>query len=193
MLVLGAGLQGSACAYDLVSRAGVEEVRLADLRTDALPAFLSPFVGTRLLPLTLDVRDNGAVRHLMEGCQSVMSAVPYGLNGPLAEAALTAGAHFADLGGNADVVERQRHLDHEARARGLSVVPDCGLAPGLVNIVARHGIEQFDTVDAVRLYAGGLPQHPEPPLNYQVVYSLAGVLDYYTSDAWILRDGRLTQ
>ena len=68
-----------------------------------------------------------------------------------------------------------------ALERGVSVVPDCGLAPGLVNIVAQFGISQLDAVDAVRLYVGGLPQHPKPPLNYQVVYSLEGVLDYYTT------------
>jgi lysine 6-dehydrogenase len=74
----------------------------------------------------------------------------------------------------------------------VSVVPDCGLAPGLVNIVAQHGISQLDRVDAVRLYVGGLPQSPEPPLNYQVVYSLEGVLDYYTTQSWVLRGGALT-
>ena len=71
----------------------------------------------------------------------------------------------------------------------MSVIPDCGLAPGLVNVIAQHGIAQLDRVDAVRLYVGGLPQHPEPPLNYQVVYSLEGVLDYYTTPSWVLRDG----
>ena len=64
---------------------------------------------------------------------------------------------------------------------------------GMVNILAQHGIEQLDTVSSVRIYVGGLPQHPEPPLNYQIVYSLEGVLDYYTTHSWVVRDGKRQQ
>ncbi len=63
----------------------------------------------------------------------------------------------------------------------------------MVNILAQHGIEQLDEVASVRIYVGGLPQHPEPPLNYQIVYSLEGVLDYYTTLSWVVRDGKRTQ
>lgn len=189
MLVLGAGLQGAACAYDLVHAAGVDDVRLADLKVSHLPPFLRPLAGGRLTPVALDVRDLDAVRSAMSGCTAVMSAVPYYFNGPLAALAIEAGAHFCDLGGNTEIVNQQKQLAAEAARRGVSVIPDCGLAPGLVNVIAQHGIAQLDRVDAVRLYVGGLPQHPEPPLNYQVVYSLEGVLDYYTTPSWVLRDG----
>lgn len=193
MLVLGAGLQGAACAYDLVNTPGVHEVRLADLAVDHLPGFLLQALSSgRLTPVPLDVRDRDAVLSAMRGCAAVMSAVPYYFNAGLAALALEAGAHFSDLGGNTEIVTEQKKLAGEAVRRGVSVVPDCGLAPGLVNIVAQHGISQLDRVDAVRLYVGGLPQHPEPPLNYQVVYSLEGVLDYYTTPSWVLRDGALT-
>src|SRR5258707_15251909 len=63
----------------------------------------------------------------------------------------------------------------------------------MVNILAQHGIEQLDTVSSVRIYVGGLPQRPEPPLNYQIVYSLEGVLDYYTTLSWVLRKGKRTR
>jgi lysine 6-dehydrogenase len=63
----------------------------------------------------------------------------------------------------------------------------------MVNILAEHGIRQLDSVEAVRIYVGGLPQNPEPPLNYQIVYSLEGVLDYYTTLSWVLRGGKRTR
>jgi lysine 6-dehydrogenase len=63
----------------------------------------------------------------------------------------------------------------------------------MVNILAEYGIRQMDTVDAVRIFVGGLPQHPEPPLNYKIVYSLEGVIDYYTTLSWVLRDGKRVQ
>jgi lysine 6-dehydrogenase len=193
MLVLGRGLQGSACAYDLLRHPDVSEVRLADLHVDHLPPFLAPFSGARLIPTPLDVRDTEAVRAVMRECDAVMSAVPYYLNLELARMAVDAGVHFCDLGGNTEIVLQQRGLDAAARARGVTVVPDCGLAPGMVNILAQYGISQLDEVESVRIFVGGLPQHPEPPLNYQVVYSLEGVLDYYTTLSWVLRDGARRQ
>jgi lysine 6-dehydrogenase len=193
MLVLGAGLQGSACAYDLLQNPQVTQVRLADIHLDHLPAFLAPFSGKRLIPTPLDVRDREAVLAVMRECDAVMSAIPYYFNLQMAECAVEAGVHFCDLGGNTEIVFQQKELAARAKAKGITVVPDCGVAPGMVNILAQYGIEQMDAVDSVRIYVGGLPQHPEPPLNYQIVYSLEGVLDYYTTLSWVLRDGKRAQ
>lgn len=191
MLVLGAGLQGSACAYDLLQNAGVEHVVLGDVDVGALPSYLEPLRGDpRLELLALDAHDERAVRQAMERSDACMNALPYYFNLPMASLAVQAGIHYADLGGNTEIVFQQLELDRAARERGVSIIPDCGLAPGMVNILATAGIRELDRAEHVRLYVGGLPQQPEPPLNYQIVYSLEGVLDYYTTDAWILRDGR---
>jgi lysine 6-dehydrogenase len=193
MLVLGAGLQGSACAYDLLQDKDVESVRLADLHIGHLPEFLAPHSGPRLLPTALDVRDQSAVLGAMKDCDAVMSAIPYYFNYELARLAVEAGVHFCDLGGNTEIVFKQKELDAEARRKNITVVPDCGLAPGMVNILAEYGITQLDSVDSVKIFVGGLPQKPEPPLNYMLVYSLEGALDYYTTLSWVLRNGKRTQ
>jgi lysine 6-dehydrogenase len=195
MLVLGAGLQGSACAYDLLKDSDVTEVRVADLHVDALPEFLAkaPNAAKKLKPMQLDVRDRAAVLAAMKGCDAVMSAIPYYFNFAMAECAVEAGVHFADLGGNTEIVFKQKTLDAAAAKKKISVMPDCGLAPGMVNILAEHGIRQLDSVEAVRIFVGGLPEHPQAPLNYQIVYSLEGVLDYYTTLSWVLRHGKRTQ
>ena len=193
MLVLGAGLQGSACAYDLLQNPEVSQVRLADLRFDHLPEFLKPLSGPRLIPTVLDVRDREAVLAVMRESDAVMSAIPYYFNLALAECAVEAGVHFCDLGGNTEIVFQQKALADRAVAKGVTVVPDCGVAPGMVNILAEYGIRQLDSVESVMIYVGGLPQEPEPPLDYQVVYSLEGVLDYYTTRSWVLRSGQRTQ
>jgi len=193
MLVLGAGLQGSACAYDLLQDNEVTEVRLADLHVGHLPEFLAPFSGPRLIPTTLDVRDRDAVLGAMRNCDAVMSAIPYYFNYDLARLAVEAGVHFCDLGGNTEIVFKQKQLDSRARDKDITVVPDCGLAPGMVNILSEYGIRQLDSVDSVKIFVGGLPQHPEPPLNYMLVYSLEGALDYYTTLSWVLRDCKRTQ
>lgn len=193
MLVLGAGLQGSACAYDLLQNSEVTEVRLADLHVDKLAEFLRPYSGKRLIPTPLDVRDADAVRALMRESDAVMSAIPYYFNLDLARHAVEVGTHFCDLGGNTDIVFEQKTLDARAREQKCTIVPDCGVAPGMVNILSQYGISQLDSVDSVKILVGGLPQNPEPPLNYQIVYSLEGVLDYYTTLSWVLRDGKRAQ
>jgi lysine 6-dehydrogenase len=193
MLVLGAGLQGSACAFDLLQNPDVTEVRLADIRFDHLPEFLAPYSGNRLIPTHLDVRDHDAVRALMRESDATMSAIPYYFNLDLARFAAETGTHFCDLGGNTEIVFQQKRFETKARETGCTIVPDCGLAPGMVNVLAQYGIEKLDRVKSVKIFVGGLPQHPEPPLNYQIVYSLEGVLDYYTTLSWVVREGKRTQ
>jgi lysine 6-dehydrogenase len=191
-LVLGRGAQGSACAFDLLNSSGVTEVRLADLDVTSLPDFL-PSHDARLVPVSLDVRDQHAVLAEMRQVDAVLSAIPYYFNGDLAAWAVEAGVHFADLGGNTEIVFKQKTLDAAARAKGVTIVPDTGLAPGMINVLAEHGIRALDTVDSVKLFVGGLPQEPVPPLNYQIVYSIEGVLDYYSTLSWVVRDGKRVQ
>ena len=192
MLVLGAGRQGSACAFDLL-RTTQDQVTLADCDASALPALLRPFAADRLRFVELDVRDEAAVKREFAGHDAVMSAVPYYYNLDLARLAVDAGAHFADLGGNTEIVQQQRELHNHAVERGVTVLADCGLAPGMANILAADGIRRLDTAKVVKIFVGGLPQRPAPPLNYEVVYSLEGALDYYTTPSWVLREGKPTQ
>lgn len=193
MLVLGAGLQGSACAYDLLQQPSVERVTVADLLPDRAVAFLKSHLGSRLALAKVDVQDGVALRDVIRGHHAVLCALPYYYNLEVSRAALELGVHCADLGGNTEIVFQQKKLDPEARSKRVTVIPDCGLAPGMVNILAAEGIRRVGDADTVKIFVGGLPQHPEPPLNYQIVYSLEGVLDYYTTPAWVLREGKPTR
>jgi lysine 6-dehydrogenase len=192
MLVLGAGLQGSACAYDLLANTD-HDVVIADLNVGNLPPFLKPYLGGRLQAVQVDAKDHDSIRRVMEGAAATMSAFPYYFNLDMARLAVEAGSHFCDLGGNTEIVLNQKKLHDQAVQKNVTVIPDCGLAPGMVNILAQYGIDRLDETRAVRIFVGGLPQHPEPPLNYQIVYSIEGVLDYYTTLSWVLRDGKPTQ
>ncbi len=192
MLVLGAGLQGGACAWSLLRNPNVSTVTLADLDPSRLPAFLAA-AGSRLRTVALDAKDPRAVAGVMRGHAAVMCALPYYFNEPMTRLALEAGCHFSDLGGNTEIVLQQKKHHEAAAAKGLSVIPDCGLAPGMVNILAAEGIRRLDRAGSVKIYVGGLPQQPEPPLNYMIVYSLEGALDYYTTPSWVLRHGAPVQ
>jgi len=194
VLVLGGGAQGSAAAYDLLQDPDVTEVVIGDVQTEQVALFLRPYLASaggsgKLRVERVDARDEDSVRRAMAGMTSVVCALPYYFNLPMTKLAIEAGANFADLGGNTEIVEQQRALDEEAKAAGVSVIPDCGLAPGMVNILAQAGIDELDSTESVRMWVGGLPQNPEPPLNYQIVYSMEGVLDYYTTPGLVLHEG----
>lgn len=192
-LVLGGGAQGSAAAFDLVRRDDVEEVVIADRAVAEVRPFLRPFLGGKLSVAAVDANDPETVRPLMEAADAVVCGLPYFFGFPMAKLAVECGAHYCDLGGNTEIVEQQKTLDQDAKRAGVSVIPDCGLAPGMVNILAQAGIDAMDDTESVRIWVGGLPQHPRPPLNYQIVYSMQGVLDYYTTTSIVLRDGDVTE
>ncbi len=191
-LVLGGGLQGTACAFDLLEREDPAVVTVADIDEAPREGAL-PLEDDRLRWRTLDFQDEEAVGGLMADHDVALSAAPYYFNDDLARLAIDHGCHYSDLGGNTEIVFRQMERDDEAREAGVTLVPDVGLAPGMVNVLAAEGVRRLDRAESVRMYVGGLPQEPEPPLNYQVVYSLEGALDYYTTPSWIIRDGRRTE
>jgi len=188
MLVLGGGLQGSSCSYDLLKQDDVEKVTLADVRADAGAPFLPE--DPRLERVALDFSDEAATRSLMEEHDVVMSAAPYYFNEMLARLAIEAGCDYTDLGGNTEILFTQLGMTDAAQDAGCTLVPDVGLAPGMVNVLAAEGIRRLDEAVSVKMYVGGLPQNPVPPLNYQVVYSLDGVIDYYTTPSFVIRDGK---
>ena len=193
LLVLGAGLQGCACAYDLLQNPPSPRSPWPTSSLKSCPSFSRATGRGDCSRYELDVTDPAAVAQTFRGQAAVMSAIPYYYNGPMAKAAVESGCHFSDLGGNTEIVLEQKKLHDQALAKGVSVIPDCGLAPGMVNILAAEGIRRLDQAEKVKIFVGGLPQSPEPPLNYQIVYSLEGALDYYTTPSWVLRGGKPVQ
>jgi lysine 6-dehydrogenase len=90
-------------------------------------------------------------------------------------------------------VDAELALDEEARAAGVNVVPDCGLAPGMVSVLAAHGAARFERLDEIHIRVGGLPQNPRPPLDYQIVFSVEGLINEYVERARVIRGGRILE
>ncbi|MBI4418080.1 MAG: saccharopine dehydrogenase NADP-binding domain-containing protein [Ignavibacteriales bacterium] len=191
-LVFGSGLMGSALAYDLAHSSGVKSVTLAD--TDERRAVeAASRIGSKLVhPERLDVEYYDDVIESLRGHDCAIGAVSYRFNHMLSKACIEAGAHYCDLGGNQEVVDRQRALHAQALERGVTIVPNCGLAPGFANVLAARGAEQFESVEAIHIRVGGLPQHPKPPFNYQLVFSVEGLINEYTGESVVLRDFKKT-
>jgi lysine 6-dehydrogenase len=186
--VLGAGMMGSAVAYDLATTQPEAEVVLAD-RDLALARKNAAAIGPNVRPLDLDVNNGTDLHNALRGNDAVVSAISYNVNLPITIAAIEAGVPSCDLGGNMDVVRAQLKLDDQARQKGVTVVPNCGLAPGLAGILAVTGAREMEHIDAIRMRVGGLPQHPRPPLNYQIVFSAEGLINEYIEDSEVIRNG----
>ncbi|HEX8173077.1 MAG TPA: saccharopine dehydrogenase C-terminal domain-containing protein [Thermoanaerobaculia bacterium] len=191
MLVLGAGRMGLGAVHDLLSQPDVTGVTVADADGAKAHAIADRY-GERVTAATIDCNDDRAVVELMRGHASAISCVNYWLNERLARAAIEAGTNFCDLGGNNDVVDAELALDAEARAAGVNIIPDCGLAPGMVAVLVAHGAAQFTKLDEVHIRVGGLPQDPKPPLDYQMVFSVEGLINEYIEPARVIRDGKVT-
>jgi lysine 6-dehydrogenase len=190
MLVLGAGRMGLGAVHDFVSQPDVTGVTVADYELAKAEAIASRYPG-KVTAAQIDCNDSAAVVALMRGHASAVSCVNYWLNEKLARAAIEAGTHFCDLGGNNDVVDAELALDAEAKKAGVNVIPDCGLAPGMVAVLAAHGAERFEKLDSIRIRVGGLPQEPKPPLDYQLVFSVEGLINEYIEPARVIRGGKV--
>lgn len=191
-LLLGAGLQGTAIAHDLLRHAeGTTGVVAVDSDGDALERLAARCADPRLRAAPGYVQDESFLGPLVQEADVVISAVNYWYNATLAALAVAGGAHFLDLGGNNDVVAREFALDAQARKAGVAIVPDCGLAPGLAGILGYWLASRLATVDSLRLRVGGLPLQPRPPMNYKIVFSVEGLINEYIEPAVVIRGGKL--
>jgi lysine 6-dehydrogenase len=185
---------GHGAAFDLVHNSpGVEHVTVADFNF-ARAKFVASEIGTEKIDARhVDAGVYEDIVGLFRGHDSVISCVNYWYNFSLSKAAIETGANFCDLGGNNYIVDEQLALDTEAREAGVSIIPDCGLAPGMVSVLAMHGAAGFDEIEEIHIRVGGLPQDPQPPLNYQLVFSVEGLINEYIEVARVIRDGKIAE
>jgi lysine 6-dehydrogenase len=193
ILVIGAGRMGLGAAYDLAHSEAVEAVTVADFDDQRARAVVATIGGDKLTPAQIDVADDEQTVSLMRGHDAAISCVPYFHNLQLARSAIEAGVNFCDLGGNNTVVAAELSLDEQARAAGINIIPDCGLAPGMVSVLVAHGAARFERLNEIHIRVGGLPQRPAPPLNYQIVFSIEGLINEYVERARVIRGGEIIE
>jgi saccharopine dehydrogenase-like NADP-dependent oxidoreductase len=186
IIVVGAGKIGSSIAA-LLSGAGDYAVTVADTSQAAF-AEISPDSG--IVTRQLDVREPGALHAALQGQFAVLSAAPFQLTTPIAEAAVAAGVHYLDLTEDVASTRRVRQLAASAQS---ALIPQCGLAPGFVSIVAADMCQRFDALHSVRMRVGALPQYPSNTLNYNLTWSTDGVINEYCEPCEAIVEGVLRQ
>ncbi len=193
IVICGAGMMAQAIAFDIVHNMDIKTITLIDSDKFVLTQ-AQAFLNTKNIKfIEANVEDITQIQPLFENTDMVISAVPYLFNFNLAKLAIETHSHFIDLGGNNDIVSQERTLHTQAQKQGVTVIPDYGLAPGLVSVITRDIVDYFDTIDSVNIRVGGIPQDPQPPLNYQIVFSLEGLINEYVEPALILDHGKIIQ
>ena len=183
VLIVGAGKIGQVAA-ELLVHSGDYKVTLADRSLAALGGVSR---GRLLNPTVLDVGDGAALREALRGRFAVLSAAPYHLTVQVAEAARDTGTHYFDLTEDVASTRRIREL---AQGAPTAFVPQCGLAPGFISIVAADLARRFDKLDSVRMRVGALPAYPSNALNYNLTWSTEGVINEYIEPCEAIVDGR---
>ena len=191
--VIGAGHIGAAVAGHLYAQDEVRLVQVCDSRARALQQLNDRYQDPKLRSFQVDARDHHVLDSILRGCDCVIAAAAPHMNPGLAALCVEMGIHYLDLGGSGELVEQVLALDEQARAKSVWVVPNCGLAPGLANVLCMEGIEQFDEVEAARLRVGDVPQHPEPPFNFRLTWSADKILDDYTEPVQLIEEGEVRE
>jgi lysine 6-dehydrogenase len=192
--VLGAGRQGTACAYDMIRFGEADTVTLADVNWEVARAATSKvndlLQTDKARAIQLDVTDPSALESVLTDVDAFLSAVPYYFNLQIAESAVKVGACMCDLGGNTDLVREQLLLDQQARRAGISLIPDCGQVPGMGTTLMVYAMSLLDEPEEVFMWDGGLPQKPHPPFDYLLTFNVAGLTNEYAESPVFLRHGK---
>jgi len=185
VLLLGAGKIGRMIARLLVD-SGDYHVIVGDVSPAALERIASRVVGVETR--TVDVESDARLGPALADCDTVISALSYFYNPRVAEASLAAGVSYFDL--TEDVATTRRVRDIAERARdGQIFMPQCGLAPGFISIVAQHLTRRFEKLDAVRMRVGALPLFPTGALKYNLTWSTDGLINEYCNGCDAIHDG----
>ena len=181
---------GHGAAFDLAHNSPeVKSVTIADADFSKAKFTAETIKSPKISVVELEVSDYEKTVSVMRGHDTAISCVNYWHNLKLTDAAIETKTNFCDLGGNNLIVDKQLALNLEAKNAGINVIPDCGLAPGMVSILAMRGANQFDETEEIHIRVGGLPQTPKPPLDYQLVFSVEGLINEYAEKARVIRGG----
>jgi len=196
-MVLGAGRQGTAAAYDMGRWGDARRVILAD-RELAIARQSAERVNALLgrdlaEPIEVDVKNPHGLKEHFAGVDACLSAVPYIYNLGITKIALQAGVHYCDLGGHTGIARQQHSFDSQARSNGVSLIPNCGQVPGMGTTLSVYAIEMLDEPEDVYMWDGGIPQNPQPPFKYLLTFNIGGLTNEYAEPAIFLRDGKVTE
>jgi saccharopine dehydrogenase-like NADP-dependent oxidoreductase len=186
VLLVGGGKIG-AMITELLAKSGDYRVTVADLSPESLAKVAR---GDRIETLQLDVTDAAALREALAGKFAVLSAVPFSVTRHVADGAAAAAVHYFDL---TEDVRTTNHVKTLAETATSVLMPQCGLAPGFISVVANDLAGRFDELDEVRMRVGALTEHPTNSLRYELTWSVEGLVHEYFAECDAVVDGKMSK
>jgi len=192
ILLLGVGLQGKAALHDLANSAAVSQVIAADTNYEDLLNFVTTLKTDKVTPVHVDVLDHNQVVEQMQKVQAVIVLLPQQFRLDMARLAIENGVHYVET---SYALPEYIELGENAEARGITLLPECGLDPGIDLVLVGRAIREFDEVHELHAYGTGVPE-PEAannPIQYKISWTFAGVLSAYQRPARMLRGGKIVE
>jgi len=188
VIVLGCGKIGSVAAMDFADSMADAEVVVADSSRERAESVASKIKGGA--STTLDVTDYPSLVETLKEFDLVIGALPGDFGYQALRASLEAGVSMVDVSFTA---EDPLELDEAAEKAGITIIPDCGVAPGLSNMLVGYGASRLDRVREAHVMVGGLPEEAVPPLGYTITWSAEGLIDEYVRGARIVEGSRVVE
>jgi len=191
IMVLGVGMMGTAAAKDLVKSDSISEVVLASKFKRDLENAASKIKSTKISTTLVDATDAVSLSKLLrrENVDVVINALPHGVSFYALQTEVNERVNVVDLA----FEDEYMALDKVARENDIIVVPGCGVAPGLSNMLVGYAASKLEEARMVKIMVGGLPQKPKPPLEYRIVFNLESVWQEYTEKVRIVRNGKVVE
>jgi len=187
--VLGSGMVGSVLAAEM-ARDGAHRVTIADRSSHSLAAAVqrAKRIGSHVEPCEMDLSDAAAISGLIADADLVLVALPSSMGFHALQTVINAGHHYCDI---SFMPENPRTLDALAKKRGVTAIVDCGVAPGMSNLLAGCAAANLDRCDRISIYVGGVPRARSWPFEYKAGFSPADVIEEYTRPARVVEHGQI--
>jgi saccharopine dehydrogenase-like NADP-dependent oxidoreductase len=190
VLVLGSGNIGSTAAWDMAKNMSSSDIVIADKDARIAKDVADRIGESNVSWVQLDAANRGQLLRTLKDCDLAMGLLPGNLGYGLMKACIEARKDLVDV---SYMAENPFRLHQAACSAGITIVPDCGLAPGISNLIVGHAFQNLDKTQVVHVMVGGLPEKPIPPLGYIVTWSPESLIDEYTRKAIIVKQGRRVQ
>ncbi len=184
VIILGSGNIGFTVAL-LLSNSGAYEVTVVARDIKRL-AYLSNVTNVNILQHDLEKE---SFTNLLKEYDSVISALPFYLNSKVAEAALNAGINYFDFTEDVKTTQSIKNISKNAK-EGQVFIPQCGLAPGFISILAYSLFKKFDQVHSIKMRVGALPQNPSNKILYNLTWSTDGLINEYSNECFAIKDSK---
>ena len=193
--IIGSGRQGTASGYDILKHSSTASLIMVDIDIDiankAVKTLLNLLPQAKIESKELDISNAKDTKEFLKNIDILISAIPYKYNLELTKISIASRTSMVDLGGNTEIVKKQIALNSEAKKSGVTIVPDCGMGPGMNVSMALLGMEQIDNPKEVLIWDGGLPLSPIPPWKYALFFHIEGLTNEYDGSAHFLKDGNV--